>query len=99
MLLQNQRPPERTFRSEVSFGDTLGLFFVQEHRGEIWIHDVGVAKPDVMKNQRTLRGSCDVRGLLETHSGFLSVQGRREETLFYDVHVVQPDAMIIKETR
>ena len=35
---------------------------------------------------------CDLRALLETHRGFLSVQEHGEETLIDDVDVVKPNA-------
>ena len=57
------------------------------------IYDVEVVKLNAMTNQRSLRGSCDRRALLETHRGILSVQEHREETLIYDVEVVKYNAM------
>ena len=70
-----------------------GLLSVQEHREEIFIHDVEVVKSNAMKHQGTSRGSGDPRVRLETHWGLLSVQGHREETLIYDVEVVKSNAM------
>ena len=50
-----------------------------------------------MKNQRTPRGSGDLRVLLETHRGVFSVQEDQEETLIYDVGVVKLNAVKINE--
>ena len=47
----------------------------------------------LLQNQRTWRESCDLRVLLETHWGLISVQEHREETLIYDVEVVKSNAM------
>ena len=47
----------------------------------------------LLHNQRTPKESYDPRVLLETHRGLLSVQEHREETLIYDVEVVECDSM------
>ena len=46
-----------------------------------------------LQNQRTARESYDLRALLGKHRGFPSVQEHREETLIYDVEVVNLNAM------
>ena len=51
----------------------------------------------LLQNQSTTSESYDLRVLLETHRGLLSVQEHREESLVYDVDVVKSDAMKIKE--
>ena len=66
-----------------------GLRFVQEHGEETLIHDVDVARSNAMKNQRTLRKSCDLRALRETRWGLISVQEQREEMFIYDAKVVK----------
>ena len=45
------------------------------------------------QHQRTPINSGDLRVLLETHWGFLSVKEHREETLICDVEVVKSNAM------
>ena len=47
----------------------------------------------LLQNQRTLRESCDLRALLETHRVLLSVQEHRGDTLIYGVDVVKSNAM------
>ena len=47
----------------------------------------------LLQNQRTLGYSYNLKALLETHRGFLSVQEHREVTLIYDVEVVIRNAM------
>ena len=44
-----------------------GLLSVPEHRGEMWIYDVDVAKSDALKIQRNPSVSCDLRALWDTH--------------------------------
>ena len=62
------------------------------------MYDVDVVKSDAMKNPRTPRACCDLRALLETHWGFLSVQEHRGDMWIYGVDVVNYEAMKIKET-
>ena len=51
------------------------------------------------QNQRTSVKSGDQRVLLETHWGLPFVKEHREETLIYDVEVVESNAMKNQRTR
>ena len=59
----------------------------------MWIYDVDVVRSDAMKNPRNPRVCCDLRALLETHWGLLSLQEYRGEMWIGDVDVVHSDAM------
>ena len=61
------------------------------------ISDVAVVKSNAMKIQRTPIKSGDLRALLETHQGFLSVQEHREETLIHNVDVAKSNAVIFQK--
>ncbi len=58
----------------------------------MWIYDVDVVKSYAMRIQRNPRVFCDLRALLETHRGLLSVQEHREEMMIHDVDAVKSHA-------
>ena len=64
----------------------------------MWIYDVDAVQSYAMKIQRNPRVCCDLRALLETHWGALSVQEHRGQMWIYDADVVKSDAPKIRET-
>ena len=75
---------------------------MHEHREEISIHDVGVAKSIAMRKRRTLQGLGDHMALCETPwrplGGLLGFQEHCRQTLICDVDVVKVEAVTYQRT-
>ena len=64
------------------------------------IYDVEVVTLNAMKSQkRTTRESWDLRVLLETHLGRISVQEHREETSMHNFDVARSNALKNQRTQ
>ena len=74
----------------------MGRYFCPRTQREMWICDVDVAKSDALRIRRSPSVSCDLRVLVETHWGLLSVQEHGRDMWIYDVEVVKSDALKIQ---